>query len=587
MTFSSAPVEFRPSVLLGSERYKELDRRQAYAECRQHDYKAFDFDGRMLSGSSYGAAMTAMPMITAEMFGAYVPLRARRPSAPYRLAKSMTGAFTNLIFGQQRFPQIRVEGDPITQDWVAAVVKAGKLPKKMIAARNSGGGAGTVGISWCFDRRGKPRFQVHQAKHLFVHRWEDREGLIPSHVSETYVFPNSEWDPERGKFVERYYWYRRDWTPDGDLVFADQPFVPGKDPIWGPPIENLSTMHDHGECHLHWIQNLETDEPDGLPDYDGEYENLDILDTLFSVLFGGGIKNFDPTLVLRLGPEIEYAQAAAGTIKKGSDNALSVGASGDAKYLELAGSSVEVGLKLLAEKRKTVLESCQCILADPNELAAQGVSSVALKAMYAPMLGKTDVMRDQYGIAMESILTQMVDYARERVGTRVSVSVQGGTEEVELEIQLPPRIERIPRLDPDGVQMLDEAGKALEELRRIPRLPGEGGDIELAWPDYFPATPDDKMKTTTALAAANGGKAILSQQTTVEAAAALYGHEADEEWARVQKQHAADKAAEDAAALEQAKAFSSNGDYQGGKVDPEEEKPSEEGDSSDEEETAT
>ena len=66
---------FRGRNLLDSERFRELDRRQSYYDCTQHDYKRFDFDGRMVQSS--GGISATQPLMSAEKAAWYVPLRRR------------------------------------------------------------------------------------------------------------------------------------------------------------------------------------------------------------------------------------------------------------------------------------------------------------------------------------------------------------------------------------------------------------------------------------------------------------------------------------------------------------------------------
>src|SRR5574338_585229 len=77
-------------TIIGTERYLEFDRRQSYFDCTQHDRKMYDFDGRVISPGGIRGTMT----IGAEKMPGIVPLRARRPSAPYRLGKVIIDAFT-------------------------------------------------------------------------------------------------------------------------------------------------------------------------------------------------------------------------------------------------------------------------------------------------------------------------------------------------------------------------------------------------------------------------------------------------------------------------------------------------------------
>lgn len=539
--------------LLQGDRFVEMERRSSYYDCTQHDRKFWDFDGRPIN------PRTLQPLIGAEKSW-WVPLKMRRPHTPVRLGKVIVDSFTNLLFGENRFPDIGVEGDAQTEDWLQTAMRVGKLPQKMIQARAYGGSAGTVGVSWCF-RDGKPRFEVHHAKNLFVHKWADRLELIPESVSEVYLFHKIKWD---GKgFNKVYYWFRRMWTPEADYVFKDVVYDRAIEPVWEVD-EEKSTYHQDGVCHLEWIQNLPTDEQDGLPDYDGLYENFDHVDLIMSVITRGAILNLDPTVKLKM----DRDEVSRLGIKKGSDNALIVGKDGDADYLELGGQSITSGLELVKELRRYILETAQCIVPDPHEVAAQGVSSVAIKAMFAPMLAKADIIREQYGSAIERILTKMEKIAREKTsstmmmtelvtqmvphqemdpvtGEMVETMVEDTIEQespVQFIIDLPPKITEEPLIDP-----LTQQPMASGEMQIIttPRVLGPGGgEVMLTWPPYFPPTPADQNQIVTALQLATGGKPVLSQETACETAARAFNVDPSEEWQRLQTQDQKDQAAQ-------------------------------------------
>jgi hypothetical protein len=551
--FGDGDQDIDARSLLQGDRFVEIERRSSYYECTQHDRKFWDFDGRPIN------PRTMQPLLGAEKSW-WVPLKMRRPHTPVRLGKVIVDSFTNLLFGENRFPDVGVEGDELTEDWLQTAIRVGKLPQKMIQARAYGGAAGTVGVSWCF-RDGKPRFEVHNAKNLFVHKWADRLELIPESVSEVYLFSKVKWD---GKgFNKVWYWFRRMWTPEADYVFKDVVFTQGEEPVWEVDDEK-STFHQDGVCHLEWIQNLPTDEQDGLPDYDGLYENFDHVDLIMSVITRGAILNLDPTVKLKM----DRDEVSRLGIKKGSDNALIVGKDGDADYLELGGQSITSGLELVKELRRYILETAQCIVPDPHEVAAQGVSSVAIKAMFAPMLAKADIIREQYGSAIERILTKMEKVAREKTSSTMMMTelvtqmvpqhvmdeVTGEMREemveetveqespVQFVIELPPKVTEIPLIDP-----LTGGPMATGEMQIVstPRVLGPGGgEIMLTWPPYFPPTPADQNQIVTALQLATGGKPVLSQETAVEAAARAFNVDPSEEWQRVQTQGHQDQAAQ-------------------------------------------
>jgi len=541
-TTQGAPAGGFARAILESVRYRTLDRRQSYYDATQHNGKRYDFDGRIISTSEASGMSSTQPLLSQEKASWYVPLRMRRPNAPYRLARVIVNAFTNMIFGEQRFPTIRVDGDDVRQDFVQAIVRASSLPVRAIQARNLGGSVGSSAMSWRFAD-GKPLVEVHNGKNVIVHEWADRVQLIPAFASEVYLFPKDEWDPQKKIFARNWYWYRRDWSTEEDLLFKPVIFKQGTEPNWQVD-DSGSSKHKDGICHLEWIQNLPCDDIDGLPDYDSLYDKFDSIDILYSTITRGATLNLDPTLKLKM--DLDYVQRMG--VKKGSDNALVTGKDGDANYMELSGTSIDAGIRLFDSMRRSALEVAQCIVPDPSEVAAQGVSSVALKAMYAPMLGKCAVLREQYGTSMSRMLDNMVKVAAKRTGQPVTIKDDEGNEvEAAFEVKLPPKVMTVPVLDAEG-NPTDETRKKVTD-----RTPGVVGEVDLQWGAYFLPTPADQAQTVAALSQATGGKAFLSKQSAAEITAGVYNLSPTEEWQRVQDHHAE----------EEAKALSMFGDQTG------------------------
>jgi len=523
---------FRSNALLTSERYRLLDRRSSYYSCTHHDWKQYDFDARSIP---VGNPLLGQPLMASEPANWYVPLRWRRPSAPYRLARVIVDSFTNLILGYQRWPTIRCAEDSETEAFVRALVDATRLRTVLIRARSICGSAGTVGISWGITR-GTPRVQVHHPRTLYVHRWADRERLIPAHVTEIYKFPRDEWDVEKKLFLRNWYWFRRDWTETSDVAFHEVRADLAAEPSWVVD-EELSYKHDDGFAHFVWWPNLpsDTDDIDGVPDYEGLYENFEALDLLNSTLVRGTTLNLDPTLILKLDPEI----VARTGVKKGSDNSLVVGQSGDAHYMELQGTSVQVGTSLFTKMREAALEVAQCVVPDPNQIGAAGTSSVALKVIYAPMLGKADVLRGQAEQALHDLLMQMVTSARKAMDAvpLVVVKEDGSEEESVPSLNLPPRIVTEDVLDPDTGEPTGERRETVVELK-----PGRGETLRFDWGDYFLPTAQDQQQTAATLTQLVAGT-LLSQESGADLASRIVRIDPRADWDRI----ASEKKAKDAA----------------------------------------
>lgn len=506
---------FSSHRLLASERTRELEFNERYYKCTQHDHKNHNFDGRVIQQGNpklyFGQSLIG------DQVPWYVPLQQRRPSTPYRIGRSIVNAFSAIVFGEHRFPAVNVAGDMDSQDWLDAFVECSELPHKMSEARTIGGSCGTVGLSWCFVD-GEPKIDVHHGKNLHVHQWKDRSELIPSVVSELYIFEKEELNPQKQVYERVPYWYHRLWTEDADVVFFEVPYQNNVEPEWIEDPERSFVHNDH-ECHLIWIQNTPNKETiDGDPDYEGLYEQMDQLDIVNSVIAKGGIANLDPTLVMKVDPDL----IARKGIQKGSGNALIVGVNGDAHYMELGGQSINAGLELLKELRREILETAQCVLPNENEIAAQGISSVALHALYSVMTRRAGIMRGQYGKAIRRLLCQVKCSVQRLTSEEPMIFEEEDGTQVELrsEIRLPPKAITVDVLDPDTNEPTGETTTKLVE-----RMIGLADDssIQLLWPQYFLPTPDDKSKTTATLQAATGGQILISQDSAINEFARMYG----------------------------------------------------------------
>lgn len=515
---------FRARQIVNSERYMLLDRKQSYYSCTQHDWKQYDFDGRAIPK---GNPLLGQPALASAPSDWYVPLRMRRPTAPYRLARTIVDSFTNLVFGYQRWPTIRCPEDPNTEAFARALANEAGMRTLMIRARTIGGCIGSVGLSWRFYK-GKPVVQVHNPKHIYVHAWVDRELLIPAHVMEVYRYHRDEWDPLKQGYVRNWYWFRRDWTPVADVAFFEQRYDPGTDPQW--VIDEANTyMHRDGFAHFVWGQNMPNEAPeeiDGVPDYEGLYETFDALDMLYSTLARGTTLNLDPTLVLKLDPDL----IARGGVRKGSDNALTVGTNGDAKYMEIQGTSVQAGTSLFVKMRESALEAAQCVVPDPNQIGAAGTSSIALKVVYAPMLGKADILREQYEGMIGRLLVQMLRSARNIVGdVDVTIDDEGNSVAQTFFIDLPPTLSTTEDLDPYG------APTGRYTTTRIELSPGVSDQLTFDWGDYFLPTAQDQQQLATTLGqAVTAG--ILSKEAAADTMARVLRIDPRADWARIQRE---------------------------------------------------
>ena len=537
-----------PASYYYSDRSKKLRYASKWYTCTQHDSKLFDFWGRY---RQHEELWGSQPLIGQEP-SFYVPLDQRRPMAPKRLGRTITKRFTSLLFGQNRFPQLRSD-DPATQDYAEELAKVGQVRVRIMQARNTGGACGTVGISWCFFE-GKPVNRVHDGSQIYCLQWKNFDAKIPAHVMELYQMPMPGRN-DKGELVEMLHWIRRDWTLNADIVYKPTPVKDTGERVQWEPDPAQCFEHNEDCAHFVWMTNeSETKQAsvDGEPDYEGQFESLDTLDILNSVLACGGVKNLDPTLLLE---GVSPSEMGAMVLRKGSDHAIATGTDdkGSARkvsYLELPGTSINAGLELIKNHKAAILEDVQCVIPDPDEVAAAGVSSLAIKMIYAPMINVADVLREHYGeMGILRLLNDQLRSARRAFGKSQALAPVPGEAEPTYEVPVDEQIEtdEVPAndvvyfldLEPRKEPITGKDGKPLPsgEMRSVEREPGTGS-LSLEWGEYFPPTLSEKAAAVTAASAAAGAKPVASQQSMVETIAGVFNLDSTKEWQRVEDEAA-------------------------------------------------
>lgn len=565
-TKPSQGADIDPRALYYSERSRELEYRERFFTGRQHNDRPYDASGKY-RGTNVEAWST-QPLMSSTTPDFYVGLEGRRPGSPKRIGRSMVRRFTAMLFGAHRFPQLRSH-DPKTQDFAEELARVAGLQQRFTELRNIGGCCGTGAVSWCFYQ-GKPIVRTHLGRYVHVLEWQDFDAKDVAHAVELYLVPVMMVD-DKGVLRPVDHWYRRDWTLTEDVVFQLHPVLKDEQVYsWQRDAASCS-RHDDGFAHFEWCVNesdLEPDSVDGQPDYAEQYEAMDSLDITFSVLIRGTQKNLDPTLV------IKGSKNGVGVLMKGSDNALFLGdetenAGGRAEYLEIAGTSVTAGLALFNIQRAQILEDAQCVIADPNEIAAAGTSGAAIELLYMPMVSVCDDRRGVYGPVIVRMMDRMVQSARrllapvlpEEFGDALyDVDPDGAAEPAPVDVandtspdpaivgggaatanpglrsvpdlpEEPLAVEYYLKLEPRVVEKQMPDGRVSTHTEE--RVPGDG-TLYLEWGQYFPPTIADKSAAATALGAANGARPSISQRTSVEVMSALIDHDATEEWQRVQ-----------------------------------------------------
>lgn len=392
--------------------------------------------------------------------GATVPVEYRAPDAPYAIGRLIVQRFSGLLFGEKKHPTIKVPHDEATEDYLGAIVEAGRLWAQMHHARNHGGGMGSVAVGFVITD-GQPAFEVHDGRWCtptFKNRFDHTLRSLEKRVA----YPLEEKDPETGEWEVNWYWYRRLFTETSDTVWDRIPVGDGTEPAWAElPCEPVE--HALDECQVVWIQNTKNDEgPDGDTDCHGAYETIETLDRITSAITRGTRKNTDPTLLLK--SELEFD-----SIGKGSDQAIQVETTGDARYIELAGTGIETAMKVASLLEDRVCRSARVVLERSRTAVQQGGARTATEAVQdaTGMHEQVGVLREQYG---QRGVLKVMRIALRAIRKYLAPTYDAQGQILQPVLLLPPR--EIPSEVPGQPPML------------VPRAlgPDENPQMELAWP---------------------------------------------------------------------------------------------------------
>lgn len=492
------PIDGIPLVgFCETKRFRELDRLESYYRKRQDAHKSFDWDGYF---NGYGEAAPIKP-------GWFIPYGMRRPSARYDMAALIVGRLTSFLFGADKFPEIKCEGDEDAEQCAKALAVESKLPQRMIDARDLGGAIGSVCLSWGVVN-GAPRVKVRNAKHVTVLRWADEDERIVGAAILAYSYRRMVYEPGAKKLQERVFYYARYWDEAIERVWDPIPAKTAAEPNWANMVPSRQAAHGFGFTPLYWIQNKSDEcEADGPSDYDGLTDNFDRVNELLSATAKGTRSNVEPTTVVKEDPALN-----TGVLFKGGDNVI--WSRGGAEYLELKGSAVQAAKEIVAQLRHFTLEVASVVLADPEKITGSAQSAAALRILYAPMLAEVEIRREQYGAAIIRVLTDMLKVMRQfEAMAPIPDPTNPEGPPVKYGFKLPMR-------------MKSGEGEPVE----TEHTPGESERLVLNWNPAFPPTWDDIEKATDAAQKAAGGKALISRKTATASIQSLFGIEdVDEE----------------------------------------------------------
>jgi hypothetical protein len=354
-----------------------------------HDYpertRDLDIYKRILDGSLYDV----LPYEFHEertASGEYIPLRQRRPSVRYGLARLVVEDSIALLFSEAHFPSFESPSDSIRMA-LSDIARDSKLNAVMVDA----GLKGSVGSVAILMRilRGRVFFEALETLFLSP-EWDRSEPDRLISVTELYKVSGASLLAQGYSIADpgEIYWFKRVWNNTREVWF--DPVRVGQ----GQPViedDSRSIRHDLGFVPIVWVKNL----PGG-KGIDGACTFRSAIETNIEIDYqlsqaGRGLKySSDPTLLIREPAGLD------GTMVRGAANALVVSEKGDAKLLEIGGTASQAVMDYVRVLRDLALETLHGNRADAQRLSVPA-SGRALELMNQGLLWLADNLRVNYG----------------------------------------------------------------------------------------------------------------------------------------------------------------------------------------------
>jgi hypothetical protein len=338
--------------------------------------------------------------------GEYIPLRHRKPSVRYPLARIVVDDSVSLVFSEGHFPTIDCD-DRRVRALYADLVRECALNQVMMEAALRGS-VGSVAIQFRL-LRGRAFFRVLETPYLFP-EWDPDAPDELLRVTERYRIPGADLLARGYENLDpgAQYWFTRIWDRTDETWFVPQPVaaaprLPEIDP-------GRSARHGMGFVPIVWIKNLPGG-PDGVESVDGACTFRPAIETMIEIDYqlsqaGRGLKySSDPTLLIR------EPAGSDGEIVRGAGNALIVSEKGDARLLEIGGTASAAVMEYVRTLRELALEGVHGNRASPERLSA-AQSGRAIEMMNQGLVWLADNLRVSYGDALLKLARMVAKASR-------------------------------------------------------------------------------------------------------------------------------------------------------------------------------
>lgn len=440
-------------------------------------YRRLDFYDRFLQGEAY-RDITKPFFHEKDVSGEYIPLRERRPSVIYNVAKIVVTRSSRILFGGTHWPRIDCEDKEVT-DFFQRIVDTTSIKETFLDAATKGS-LGSVLVLFAYTE-GVLIFENWKGKYCspVFNRDETLKSVRIRYPSTGEALRAAGFTIDEDS-IDDDYLVIKEYTDQEEIVYTPIKVDEYDKDSKLTRLDAFSFEHGLGFVPGVWIKNFPASDLDGECTFKESLPIIIEIDYLLSQL-GRGIKyNMDPQLIIKepAGGMSEDASPGGGNnptqAVRSTNNVIYTNEKGDAKLLETNGNGHKVAITLFENLRRIALEVCSASRKDPDK-SYGNMSGRAMEILDEDLISLAGVFRLTYGKGLSEILLKVL------------------------------------------------AAGAKLELPDTPKIDNLDLSIQLLWGAWFEPTPNDLQTTETALTLALKGRRMYDSEARQQSAN-LWGH---------------------------------------------------------------
>lgn len=485
----------------GDERIARLRDLESFFDGRQFDHLGADWWGDTIrveqSYLHHRRHWAAKPQ--AKMKPRPLAAVARRPCVQVGMPAQIRMVFTNEVL--PKMPPVEVVADEEATECLSALLVEADGGEAFSQLRNLGAVGSAAIVVDVVD--GKPCLTPRRSSELTVLEWASMERWEPADV--VYQRRETVYKHDGGRVKPVTIVRTTRYTQTEVIEYED---VEEREHPKDKPIAEAERREHHaGRCPVVWYQNTRNaDAPDGRHDLETEanLELSDRADGVFSHIVMAAQANAEPTVWKA--DRVDAAHIFGKVVQKGNGRLISLSESGKVGYLETSGSSVQVGLDVLATIIRTIQKGASCLVPD---IEIGGMKTATeIERLWTAMDAKVRKLRS----SMERAIVQVGDILLTMA--RVLGVSSKDAPQPETTIVLPPKVVEV-----------EVDGDDDDETRTVSTVysPGVGRTVQVRWPSTRQVQPRDLPGLLNGLGLATKGQQVMSRETAVSEAMSAIG----------------------------------------------------------------